>query len=678
MIRTFLKIAFGLSVFVNLTLLSFLVVRDVQRAVYHHWLPQVQGHLLSLARLPGRLVSGLRTGQPVSYDFNYCFSPDEFRYEEGKPRRITFFPGYGTNERRIDPELLLRADFPEGTAFPPELVNRYLRRLAHVDSTAYLRGILDRLRLDELKSDREKVERIIAFVQEAVRHDPIVSPPSYDPVFILETHKGRCGHVNYQVAPALLNLAGFKMRRVKLYGHAALEVWYDNSWHYYDTDMLKGGMIIRRQDGTVPDARWLTTPPNYYLVDTYPTWMEAYAYGGAPVNTVGKRVTGTTGIGNPEIWGYPSYRFGAPLAYPPSPPELEADELHTRQSSVTLRWGGSYDRDHDFLYYLVEVGTAPGKADVATLRTERPAATVTLPRPGSYFYRVRAVDRHVEIEPRTFYVPSEEGKIVYQPGGRVGELEVEAREGWPAPRGIARAVRRVLDAASFDDGSFSSFQQVQADANGQETQLFNVDWFEGRALKMVDLSDNLFPGGSVEGAKNQTLVFKRWLISPDPGETVVVSFDVYLEKRGYGGIRPFSIVELGWDERQGWISLVMDPEKNLLQVVRGSHEGGQAEVREKYWVSYRSEWSHPLNGPEVFWLAAPTRGISGQLLGALPIRKKNAWRFEFLRESQSLSVFANGLLLGRAVVSSAFRWVSLRSNPEDEVVYVFDSLRVWQ
>lgn len=676
--RTPGKIVLALSLLLNIGLLSLLVVRQVQRAIYHHWLPQVQGYALSFARLPGRLLDGIGAASPAGYDFSYRASAEELRYGADRPRQITF-TGYGTGGERINPELRLRADFPEGSAFPSELVDRYIRRLKRVDSTAYLKGILNRLEIDRLGSDREKVERVVAFVQEAVRHDPIASPPTYDPVFILEAHKGRCGQANYQVAPALLNLAGFKTRRVKLYGHAALEVWYEGRWHYYDADMLKGGTFVRRPDGSVPDAAWLTTPPNYYLVDTYPTWTEAYVYGGAPVNVVGKRVTGTTGIGNPEILGYPSHRFGAQLAYPPSPPELEATEVHARAPRVTLRWGGSYDDDHDFLHYRLEVGTAPGKADVAVLRTERPAATLTLPRPGTYFYRVRAVDRHVEIEPKTFYVPSEEGKIVYQPGGRVGKLDVEAREGWPAPRGIPRAVRRVLDAASFDDGSLSGFQSIQVDANAQETQLFNVDWFQGRAIKMVDLSDDLFPGGSVEGAKNQTLVLKRWLTSPGPGEAGVVSFDVYLEKRGYGGVRPFSIVELGWDdERQGWISLVIDPEKDELLVTAVRSPGPTAEIRPKYWVSYRSEWRHPLHGPEVFWMTAPTRGVSGPLFGALPIRQKNAWRFEFLRESQGLSVFANGLLLGRAAVSGAFRWIALRSNPEDEVIYVFDDLRVWQ
>lgn len=676
--RTSGKIVLALSLLLNVGLLSLLAVHPVRRAIYHHWLPQVQSYVLSLARLPGRLLNGVGAASPVGYDFSYRTSAEELRYEADRPRQITF-TGYGASGERMDPELRLRADFPEGSAFPSELVDRYIRRLRRVDSTAYLKGILDGLGLDRLRSDREKVERVVAFAQEAVRHDPIVSPPTYDPVFILEAHKGRCGQVNYQVAPALLNLAGFKTRRVKLYGHAALEVWYEGGWHYYDTDMLKGGTFIRRPDGSVPDAAWLTTLPNYYLVDTYPTWTEAYAYGGAPVNVAGKRVTGTTGIGNPEILGYPSHRFGAPLAYPPSPPELEATEVHARVPRVTLRWGGSYDGDHDFLHYRLEVGTAPGKADVTVLRTERPAGTVTLPRPGTYFYRVRAVDRHVEVEPNTFYVPSEEGKIAYDPGGRSGGSEPSIASGWPVPRGIARLARRILDAASFDDGSLGGFRQIQADANAEETRLFNVDWFGGRALKMVDLSDDQFPSGSVEGARGQTLVFRRWLATPQAEEASVVSFDLYLEKRGYGGVHPFSIVELGrGDGRAERLALVIDPDKDELRLTALGPSEATAEIRPKYWVSYRSEWRHSLNGPEVFWLPPPAGGADGQTLGALRLGTRNAWRFDLLREGRRLVIFANGARLGEVEAPGAPRWIALRSNPVDEVVYVFGNLRVWQ
>ena len=655
---------------------SAFAMREAPEPSSDRWL-MLQGRVIRAVRAPERWWRQFRGASTIHYNFSRAAAP---AYPADRPRQIDIFTR-SQARTQLSPDILTLAGFPEGGGMTAEEITTLFQRTDGVDRAAYMRAIIDRLEIASLPDDAAKVASIVEFAQDAVAHDPVVAPPTYDPVAILELGKGRCGHVNYNVLPALLNAAGFKTRRVRLPAHAALEARYNDSWHFVDADMLKNGDLIERFDGQVPDTEWLTKGSNALLVDTYAAWPDAYAYDGAPVNAAGKRLTGFIGTGNSEDLGYPSSRFGAPLAYPPSPPEIEARELAVTQPVVTLRWGGSYDRDGDLSGYALEIGTAPGRSDTQRLETVEPRAQIELPAAGTYYYRVRALDRHRQLEPRTFYQPSEEGVIRYEPASAV---EAEAAlippkitNGWPVlPR---------LPAVG-DGAGVPLFEPAALDATG-EARFFPVDWFAGPALKLVDLSDNRFPGGSIDGPKDQRTEWVHPLEALVAGEPVTVQFDLYLARRGYGGVEPFPVVSV--DAGTQKVALAVDPERDQLSFSVSPGESTASTIEPKYWTAYPGEWADPKAGPEVVVARRMPAGPAVSAGAPVAIQPRNAWRVSFrfepavsgrigAGERWRVTAQLNGAPLGTADVDGPPSAIRLLSNPSDEVIYVFDNLLVAQ
>ncbi len=646
---------------------SAFAMREAPEPASDRWV-LAQGRVARALAAPQRWWKRVSGRSALRYDFSRARPASEpAGYPSDRPRQIEIFLR-SEARTQLSPDLRLLAGFPEGGGMTAEELAALFRRVDGADRKAYLRDILDKLQIDLLPDAAAKVARIVEFAQDAVAHDPIVAPPTYDPVAILELGKGRCGQVNYNVLPALLNAAGFKTRRVRLPAHAALEVWYSDGWHYVDADMLKGGDLLLKPDGMVPDTAWLTTGTNALLIDTYETWPDAYAYSGAPVNAAGKRVTGFIGTGNAEDAGYPSARFGAALAYPPSPPELEAREIVTAVPTVRLRWGGSYDRDNDLAGYEIELGNAPGRADLQRIQTTDPEATIELPSPGKTFYRVRAFDRRRESEPRTFYRPSEEGVIRYEPSE--GQASAIITDGWPT-----------LPAAATPPEPLATFSPGEVDATG-EARFFIVDWFNGRALKLVDLSDNLFPGGSIDGPQNQRAELARPLPTGDGDKSITVGFDLYLERRGYGGTDTFLIAALDAGEQR--IALTIDPERDELAWVRMPAGRASAALKSGYWTSYPGEWADPNALPEVVVVRREEGEPQAPASPAQPLDRRNAFRIEWHFSpipAQSgpphwhVTANLNGKPWGEADVDSRPTTLRFLSNPADEAVYVVDNVR---
>ncbi len=657
-----------IMLFAGCALESAYAMRLAPEELSDRW-TMAQARLARALRAPERWWRQLREGAPLRYDAARIAASDPGAFPADRPRQIDVFPR-SEARAQLDRELLPLAGFPEGGGLSAGELEALFRRVDGVNPHAYIRDILDQLKIASLPDDAAKVAQIVAFAQRAVGHDPIVAPPTYDPIAILEFGKGRCGHVNYNVLPALLNEASFRTRRVRLPGHAALEVWYGDAWHFVDADMLKNGDLLRTTEGTIPSVEWLTVGSNALLVDTHATWPDAYAYGGAPVNAAGKRVTGFIGTGNPEDLGYPSSRFGAPLAYPPSPPELQAREITVSDPQIRLRWGGSYDRDGDLAGYVLEIGSAALRSDVQVLETQHNVAEVRLPAPGVYFYRVRAYDHRRKREPRMFYRPSEEGIIRYGPAldSNATLAAPVAVDGWPLLSPLAGA------------GMIGSpnFEVVRVDATG-ESRLFFVDWFDGRALKVVDLSDNRFPGGSIQGPKDQVAQWSRPLQLPQEPSPIAIGFDLYLERRGYGGTAAFAIIAL--DAGAQTLAIFIDPERDALFVAPMPSRRSEFVLEPKYWIAYPGEWTDPKAGPEVVVVRASTTDQPAPLAQPVPIQVRNAWRIAFEVEPVSdasgsarwrMRFTINGSAWGQIMLNALPSRMRLLTNPSDEVVYVID------
>lgn len=82
----------------------------------------------------------------------------------------------------------------------------------------------------------------------------------------------------------------------------------------------------------------------------------------------------------------PSPTSPGPTVIPPPPSALSVSSLSWRERSVTLAWSASAGATA----YIVEVGSAPGAADVQTTNASGPGATISGLRLGRTFARVKA------------------------------------------------------------------------------------------------------------------------------------------------------------------------------------------------------------------------------------------------------------------------------------------------
>ena len=393
------------------------------------------------------------------------------------------------------------------------------------------------------ESVQSRIERIVAFVQRGILHDPFGQTPLAHPVVALEYGRAHCTITNQYVLKSLLAKAGFATRDAQLIHHSVLEVRVGDQWKVVDADMFD--QAILDGEGALPALDWLRQPPNYYQVDQYP---RTRAFFDRPVNAEGARVTGLIDPGRSEDLGYPSYHFGAPLEFPPSRPRLLHPRVQTATGHVVLCWDRVYDRDGDLQGYRVELGSAPGRDDEGVFITDEPFLRLDLNYPGRYFYRVRAMDRHRRFNSRTHYLVSAEGVVVWGTG-----------EGSRVAQG--EDCHRDLAANAAPEG----IELVAAD--GTYTELFEVDWRGGRGLRMVDLSDPYSSETLPFNTRSRTAQrYRKGWEAPTDGRGHI-AFDVELKKADYGGTEPIAIVVVGFlqaGEIALRIALEIQPEEHLL------------------------------------------------------------------------------------------------------------------
>jgi len=112
--------------------------------------------------------------------------------------------------------------------------------------------------------------------------DRFRSREGHDPLAILNSFGFCICHIHAHITAQIFNAAGYKTRIALIKGHEGTEVWYDNSWHYFDMD-LRGyarkhppeeATIASRED-MYNDPTLLTeqqhpSEPVFYVVDRPP------------------------------------------------------------------------------------------------------------------------------------------------------------------------------------------------------------------------------------------------------------------------------------------------------------------------------------------------------------------------------------------------------------------------
>lgn len=133
-------------------------------------------------------------------------------------------------------------------------------RLRSVNRREALRAIFARATAGAT-NDRDRHLAVLRFLHRASFHNLI--QPIYpngmtvsDPLVLLELGEMRCGHVN-RVAIDLFQAMGYRGRLVQAASHLLAEIWYDNSWHYFDGDIFGNGECVVLPDGHIPSMNEL-------------------------------------------------------------------------------------------------------------------------------------------------------------------------------------------------------------------------------------------------------------------------------------------------------------------------------------------------------------------------------------------------------------------------------------
>ena len=265
------------------------------------------------------------------------------------------------------------------------------RRLEGVDRERALAAIYERV-TGGATSGTEKHIALADFLAKAIRHVPL--NPTYrdrlrvkDPLVLLTLGEGNCGRVS-AVAVDLWRSAGMEARKVALGQHVVAELYYDDGWHYLDTDNFGGIEMVRKPDGTIPSLAELSRTP--LAIDR-------------PASLIEPTLGGGRMVGSPR---YPSYKYfgecpecerpkayiyktgtrsqqeqdlyfgwhpkltrreeakdillsNLPARFHPSSPRFTGIKIRARDgpslARVKIRWRRSIDTDKDLLGYRVYV-----------------------------------------------------------------------------------------------------------------------------------------------------------------------------------------------------------------------------------------------------------------------------------------------------------------------------------
>jgi len=198
--------------------------------------------------------------------------------------------------------------------------------LQGVDRRTVLKYIFDQVTAGAANNTQRQL-KVLAFLQQAGLHDPYLQPmyPDgsmvTDPLVLLELSDMRCGQVS-RLAVDLFAAAGYPGRLVQLGGHVVAEIGYNNTWHYFDADMFKGGQPVFNRDGTIPSvAQMSQTMP--WAIDALAAFEQPNYLNSMPLSSL----------------PYPSYFYFSVAAYAGYVPQYIVKTSTPAQESASIYYG---------------------------------------------------------------------------------------------------------------------------------------------------------------------------------------------------------------------------------------------------------------------------------------------------------------------------------------------------
>ena len=298
------------------------------------------------------------------------------------------------------------------THYSPGRQEEMVRRAGKTDSTLYWKDLAASI-VERCASAEERVRSIAAFVQRALYYNPIQEPQTSDPIAVLESHDGRCGH-GVAISLALLEAAGIECRQAPLSHHVVAEANYDGSWHMVDA-LFFGGDPPASQ-GRVLSVEELKADP--YFADAWP--QECFAYDPELLlSEDGYQILGYC-FGP---WGsqpYYSYYVGGERDCPPTLPSILPVQ-RAGEGRVRLRWTESVKLGGGTIEYDARVfGDRGCTEEVFRATTDQTRCPFDVPGMNRmYFVEVRALDDHRTRNPDTWY-PAARSNFVLVPADQYG------------------------------------------------------------------------------------------------------------------------------------------------------------------------------------------------------------------------------------------------------------------
>jgi hypothetical protein len=328
------------------------------------------------------------------------------------------------------------------------------------------------------KNNTERHLLVLKFLQRSSLHNliqPIYPDKTgvFDPLVLLELSEMRCGQVS-RVAIDLFASKGIKGRLVQVKNHVLAELFYDDSWHFFDADLLGGDQMIFNSQGEIPSIVELSQYP--YAVDAIPYSQESivspyrkeytsYPYASYfyfnydPSLSLYYEKTATEQEEQNTIYGWNFYKtikdkdrkighikdFYMPSAVNFKDIQVLRDD--SDKKILNLTWFPSEDLDQDILGYKVYVSkhtrgwnyipeNTPENLknfynndhlnwhpemlallykepphEIAFIKRQEENISITLEQSGTYYVTVMPYDAHGESVGRVIYEPSPEIKI---------------------------------------------------------------------------------------------------------------------------------------------------------------------------------------------------------------------------------------------------------------------------
>ncbi|MFA5136560.1 MAG: hypothetical protein WC489_04160 [Patescibacteria group bacterium] len=179
-------------------------------------------------------------------------------------------------------------------------LNKLENKLTYVDRRRVLRYIFSNLTKDA-NDNNEVYMKIHKFIARSSMHNMYLQPvyPDKtmvtDPLLLLELGEMRCGHVA-RLAVDLFKAGNYNARLIQAGGHVLAEIYFDDSWHYFDADIFGENSVVFL-NGKIPSMSELSEEP--YAIDMTASYVES------------------NGRSNYTDTPYPSYNYFSKKAYAP-------------------------------------------------------------------------------------------------------------------------------------------------------------------------------------------------------------------------------------------------------------------------------------------------------------------------------------------------------------------------